>query len=51
LTDVSEVFAASIIRAVLLNRVMKLATFYKTTRRNIVEGYRLHNRHRDKLKS
>jgi hypothetical protein len=41
-TEVSEVFTASIIRAI---------NFYQTTRCDIPEGSRLHTRHRENLKS
>jgi hypothetical protein len=47
LTDVSEVLAASIIRAILVKEAASTSetsvNFYQTTRRNIPEGGHLYN--------
>jgi hypothetical protein len=52
-TDVSEVLAASIIRAMMeaASTSETSVNFYQTTRRNISEDSHLHARRREKLKS
>jgi hypothetical protein len=50
-TDVSEVFSASIIRAIIANTSGTSVNFYQTTRRNIPEESHLHTRRRENLKS
>jgi hypothetical protein len=53
-TDVSEVFAASIIIALMMEAASTSETsvnFYQTTRRNIPEDNHLHTRRRENLKS
>jgi hypothetical protein len=53
-TDVSEMLAASIIRALMAEAVSTSETsfsIYQTTRRNIPEDTHLHTRSRENLKS
>jgi hypothetical protein len=50
-TDVSEVLAASIIRAMTVSTSETSENFYHTTRRNFPEDNRLHIRRRENLKS
>jgi hypothetical protein len=55
MTDVSEVRTASIIRALMMIEAVRAYTasvnIYLNTRQYIPEGFKLHNRRRENLKS